>query len=179
MAVTYVFAGSLQINSGAQVTFSGDQTGIPQTAFNSTITFAATGGTAPVIAGFVKASVNASTVSTNILLAHATNILTNFSGTAVYSDGFTVAGQKVKELIIINNDATNNITVGTPSANSFPIIAATNQSLAVLHPGGLFVFYDPTGFPSGGLTTGTNDAISVISSAGTPNFTVMVKYGLT
>lgn len=179
MAVTYTFSGSAQFNIQAQVAFGGDQAGQQSVSFNpGIITFAASGGTAPTMTGFVAGTANATTATLNLLLAHATNILNAFTATAVYSDGFTVAGSKVKYLCIKNTDAANTLTIKTPvTAIQFPVIQATAQSFAALNPGGIFQWYDPTGLPSTGLTTGTNDALTLVSNSGTCGFSVMVIFG--
>lgn len=178
MAVTYTYSGSLNYNFNATVTFGGDQGGNQQGTFSPTIiSFGTSGGSAPTLSGFVKGSVNATTGTANLRLAHATNVFVSCGGTATYSDGFTVAGSKVKLLAFQNNDTTASITIVSATANGFTLMSTTASSLAPLLPGGIHTFYFPSGWPSGGLTAGTNDQLGILADVGSPSLTVLVCYG--
>jgi len=93
----------------------------------------------------------------------------------VLSDGFTVAGSKLKFLMFESLDSTNNITIATPASNQFPLIQAASQSLKVLMPGDIFMFYIKAG--SSALTTGSNDALALTASASTPTCQITALYG--
>jgi hypothetical protein len=175
MSITRTFSGSLDINAVAKDTLSGDIAGTESIVRALSIAFAASGGSAPTISGFITGAVATSTTPADLLLAHATNIFVNFGGTATYSTGFTVAGSKVKLLLLENLDTTNSITVTTPHLHSFPIIQAADQSLRDLGPGDVYLFFAKAG--SAALTTGSNDALTLVSSAGTPQLQVSVLYG--
>jgi hypothetical protein len=175
MSVTYTFSGSLQITASAKDDFGGDWKGSESIARNLSLVFAASGGAAPTISGFVTGVVTTSTTPANLLLAHATNIFTNLTGTATYSTGFTVAGSKVKFLLFENLDTTDSITISTPAANGFPIIQQASKDLRTLAPADVYLFYMKAG--SAALTTGSNDALALVASANTPTMQVTVFYG--
>jgi hypothetical protein len=95
-------------------------------------------------------------------------------GDAAYSEGFTVAGSKLKFLLIENLDATQTITVIQGAAAGLPIFAAAGDGVAIA-PGGIHMFYNPAG--TAALTTTSNDKLTVSVSGGSPTFRLVAAYG--
>lgn len=171
MATTTVYSAALSLKALARAAFSGDSTGGRTIEETLNLTFAAAGGSDPTISGFLKGTVTVA--AGDLLLAHATDPF-QAMGDAGYSDGFTVAGSKIKLLIIRNSDATRSITVARAAANGLPIFDTAGDSVTI-PPGGVFLFYLPTG--TAALTTGSNDALTLTPSAGNPTAEVTVFYG--
>lgn len=176
MAQTNTYSGALTILAQGKNTLGGDTSGEQKGTVNKSITFSASGGSAPTISGFFSATATLNGSAANLLLAHATNPFTNLNaGTVTYSDGFTVASSKLKLLIFENLDNSIAITIGTPSANRFELIQANSQSLRALAAGDIFMFYMKAG--SAALTTGSNDAIALTPASGSPTLQVSAFYG--
>lgn len=167
MATTRAYAATLKIESTARVTATGDKSGSVEGKHIKNVTYAAAGGTAPTISGYLVGRVNPAT-PTAYLLAAAT------APFGEYSEGFTVAGTKIKEVVLYNEDTTNSITIERTSANGCPIFDAAGDGVTLL-PGAQCVITFPAG--TAALTTTSNDSITVTPSAGTPSLFILVKYG--
>lgn len=173
MAVTTAYSGNYSLSLLLQATLSGDKEGSERAGVSYTATFAAAGGTAPTLSGFLKGTVTLSSSSGDILLAHATDPFQSF-GDSGYSEGFTVAGSKLKWLSLKNTDASNSITIARAASNGLPIFDTAGDSVT-LAPGDVFTLYKPAG--TAALTTGSNDALTVSRSGGTPTLEVVAGYG--
>lgn len=171
MATTTVYSGTLTLKALARVAFSGDSTGGRTAEETINLIFAAAGGTDPTLSGFLKGTVTVA--AGDILLAHATDPFQGM-GDATYSDGFTVAGAKLKLIVCRNAHATASITVSRAASNGLPIFAAAGDGITI-PPGGFFCLYLPTG--TAALTTGSNDALTLAPSAGSPTLEVTAFYG--
>lgn len=173
MATTATYSGSLNINAQANAALSVDQLGSSYVQDLISITFAASGGTAPTISGFFRGV--AVCAAGDWLLAHATDPLQSM-GDATYSTGFTVASSKLKLLLVQNLDSTNTITIIQGAINGLTIFDAASHGVKI-GPGGIWLFYDKAGSLSGALTTGSNDKLTISVSAGSPNAQVSCYYG--
>jgi hypothetical protein len=171
VATTNTYSGSLAITGQFAVAFTTDTLGGRLAKIAETISFAASGGTAPTVSGFVHGTLTVS--AGDILLAHATDPFQSM-GDAAYSDGFTVASSKIKMVWIKNTDTTNNVTIARGAANGCPIFDAAGDSVT-LAPGDEFLFYKKAG--TAALTTGSNDKLTLTPSAGSPTLEMLVAYG--
>jgi hypothetical protein len=133
--------------------------------------FAAAGGTAPTLSGFLKGILT--TAAGDILLAHATDPFQSM-GSAEYSPGFTVASSKLKLLVIRNTHASISFAVARKSTNGLPIFDAASDAVTVT-AGGCFVYYNPAG--TAALTTGSNDALTITPVSGNPTAVLSAFYG--
>ena len=172
MATTNTLAGRLNFTAEGLVTFTTDHTGQRRATETATITFAATGGTAPTMSGFLGGDLSI-TGAQDILLAHATDPLQS-TGDAAYSDGFTVASTKIKLFYMKNTHASASLTVARGAANGLIIFDAASDSIT-LGPGGFKMLYHPTGYAA--LTTGSNDKLTLTPSTGTVTADILVIYG--
>jgi hypothetical protein len=93
--------------------------------------------------------------------------LTNIFGAAVFA--------KVKFIAIKAAAAnTTNLTVSRPAANGLVLLAAANDALAPLKPGGFFAFADPSA-AGVAVTGGTGDLINIANGAGAQaSYTIVV-----
>lgn len=174
MATTYTYGGTLEISASAQASAGTDWSGTVAAALASSIEFAVSGGTPPTISGFLRGTGTAT--NGDILIANSTDPLQGM-GDSTFSPGFTVAGSKLKFLMVVNNDTTQTITFSNGAANGTTIFDGTNTHGEKIEPGGLWLYYDPTGALSAALTTGSNDKITVAISGGTPEFDLLAFYG--
>lgn len=172
MALTTTYSGSLSLAIALRSAFGGDYSGGQEAEERLSVTFAAAGGTAPTLSGFLMGTADAA--AGDWLLAHATDPFQGM-GDATYSAGFTVAGTKLKLLYIKNEDATNSVTIIRGAANGLPIFAAAGDGLTIL-PGGVLLLYDPAGLTAA-LTTTSNDKLTLSVSGGSPDLTVLCGYG--
>lgn len=157
MAITTTYTGTFTLDMLANAALTGDAAGnyrLP--ALAKAVTFAAAGGTAPTIAGFMY-GIGTFTGVTHILLAHATDPLQG-AGDCGYSLGFTVAGSKLKLLYIENTHATITLRVAREATLGLPIFVAGSDAVD-LPPGGIFCLHFPAG--TAALTTGSNDGLAV------------------
>lgn len=171
MAVTTTYSGSLSIALRLAAALSGDRTGSEVASASDSLTFAAAGGDAPTLSGFLSGTATAA--AGDWLLAHATDPLQGM-GDAGYSEGFTVAGAKLKLLYVKNNDSTNSVTIARGATNGLPLFDAASDSIT-LAPGDIFLFFKKAG--GAALTTGSNDKLTLSVSAGAPSLTVIAAYG--
>ncbi len=171
MADTITYSGNASIVASLNAAISGDKTGAQAAALSKVLTFAASGGTAPTLSGFFKGTITAA--AGDLLLAHASDPLQGM-GDATYSQGFTVAGTKLKFLYIENTDTTNSITISRGTTNGLPIFNAADDAIT-LAPGDFFLYYKAAG--TAALTTGTNDKLTIAVSGGSPTATVIAAYG--
>lgn len=171
MAVTTTFSGSANIAIEGLATFSVDRTGAQRATINKALTFAASGGSAPTISGFLYGTLTCS--AGDILLAHATDPFQGM-GDADYSPGFTVASSKLKLLYFENTDSTNTITIARKTTNGLPIFNAADDALT-LAAGDVFLYFKRAG--TAALTTGSNDALTISVGAGSPTMIACVLYG--
>ena len=171
MAVTTTYSGTVQLAINFNCAFSGDRDGSEAAAYRLLTTFAASGGTAPTISGFLKGTITAA--AGDILLAHATDPLQSM-GDAGYSEGFTVASTKLKFLYIENLDTTNTITISRGTTNGLPIFNAADDAIT-LAAGDFFCYYKKAG--TAALTTGSNDKLTIAVGGGSPTATIIAAYG--
>jgi hypothetical protein len=171
MATSYSHSGSLTLKAFLKATASGDQTGSHTAEIDELLTFALSGGDTTMI-GFIKGA-TVTCAAGDWLLAHATDPFQSM-GDAAYSPGFTVAGSKLKLIIIINTDAANSITVARKASTGLPIFNADGDAITI-GPGGFECRYIPGG--TAALSTGVNDALAISVSAGSPTCTVLLGYG--
>lgn len=171
MATTVTYSGSLAINALFQALLTVEKTGSEQAKYSKSITFAAAGGTAPTLSGFLIGTGTAA--AGDLLLAHATDPFQGM-GDAAYSEGFTVAGTKLKLLILENLDSAINIAFSRGALNGLPVFDAAGDALT-LTPGGILVYYNQAG--TAALTTGSNDKLTVAPASGAPTFRLMAGYG--
>ena len=171
MATTYAYSGSSAISLQANVAFSGDYSGNQRAERAVTRTYAAAGGTAPTISGFLNGQLTVA--AGDILLAHATDPFQGM-GDAAWAEGFTVAGSKLKALYLRNCDTTRSIVVARGAANGLPIFDAAGDSIT-LQPLGTYFMEWPSGLAA--LTTGSNDKLTLTPSAGNPLMDLMAVYG--
>jgi hypothetical protein len=162
----------LALQIALRAAYSGDRDGGEEARAALSVAFAPTGGTAPTLSGFLKGTVAAA--AGDLLLAHATDPLQGM-GDARYSEGFAVAGTKLKLLFIQNNDPTNSVTIIRGAANGLPIFAAAGDGLTIL-PGGVLFLYDPAGLTAA-LVSGSNDKLTASVSGGTPSCEIICGYG--
>lgn len=90
----------------------------------------------------------------------------DLAGSLTNAFGVTVTFTKVKLILVrarSTNNASNAVQVQRGSSNGVPIFLAASDGLQ-LGPGGLFLFFDPTGVT---VTAGTGDILTVTNSAGT------------
>lgn len=171
MATTYTYGGSAEITVSGQASASADLTGTISASLTAALEFAAAGGTAPTVSGFLRGDGIAA--AGDLLLAHATDPLQGM-GDSGYSPGFTVAGSKLKLLMITNTDSTNSITITRKTAAGLPIFDADGDAIT-LAPGDVFFFYKQAG--TAALTTTTNDGLTISVSGGAPTFSLIALYG--
>lgn len=173
MALTTAYSGSLQKVISFTNSFSGDRDGTEAAAYRIQTTFAAAGGTAPTISGFLKGNIVAA--AGDILLAHATDPF-QAMGDAVYSTGFTVASSKLKYIYIEHTDTSgsNTITIARKTSTGLPIFDTAGDSVT-LSPGDYFERLMKAG--TAALTTGSNDGLTISISGGTPGALIICAYG--
>lgn len=173
MALGISYSGNLNLEMLLGVAFSTDAGGSKTARRVIEIAFAAAGGDAPTISGWVNGTVSLS-AATDLLLAHATDPFQGI-GDSGYSDGFTPAGAKIKAVIIRASTAnTGTVKIERSTLNGAPLFDTANDSVT-LQAGGLFVLTFPTG--TAALTTGTNDALTLTPSTGTQAADITIIYG--
>jgi hypothetical protein len=171
VATTNTYSGSSSLSLAAQAAFSGDTTGNRRASRAVTRAYAAAGGTAPTVSGFLTGQLTVA--AGDILLAHASDPFQGM-GDSVYSDGFTVAGSKLKMLYLRNCDETRSIVIIRGAANGLPIFEAASDGIT-LQPLGTYFMEWPSGLAA--LTTGTNDKLTLTPSAGNPLMDLTAFYG--
>lgn len=175
MAVATTMSGSLALSLLAQAAYGTDWGGTATAKVTDTVSFAASGGTDPTIAGFLKGTGSISG-AVDMLLAHATDPLQG-AGDATYSTGYAPSGVgKIKAIYLQNTTAAGggNLTVARGAANGAPIFDTAGDSIT-LPPGGIALLYFKTG--TAVITTGSSDKVTVTPSTGTVTFTILVVYG--
>lgn len=110
----------------------------------------------------------------NWSIASATNPF-GAMGNMLYSRNLAPGGKVVKLFYVRNLDPTNSVTLTRAATNGCPLFNAASAGI-VIPAGGMFLFIDPTGTTIPALTTGTNDAITIAVSAGTPQVEVLIAY---
>jgi hypothetical protein len=171
MATTRAYSGKLTTSARFSALLSGDRTGSEVAEQSNNITFDPAGGDAPTISGFLSGE--ATCAAGDWLLAHATDPLQGM-GASVYSGDFTVAGTKLKYLEIRNEDATNSITISRKTTNGLPIFNAADDAIT-LAPGDILIIHKKAG--TAALSTGSNDALTVAVSGGSPVAQIIAAYG--
>lgn len=176
MATTRTQSGTLQVFPKFRVALSGDAQGGAETldSLRLSQTWNADGIGDPDFVGWVYGTLTVT--AGDILLAHASDPFGTM-GDATYSDGLTVAGKKLKALYLYS-PATNvaNITVARKATNGLTVFLAASDGLT-LTPGGVWLWTDPVGSVTGALATGSNDALTLTPSAGTPTLYLLAVYG--
>lgn len=172
MATTTTYSGNLDLTLALRGAYSADSTGGRVLKRTEAIVFAAAGGTAPTLSGFLNGTGTFAGAVT-LLLAHATDPFQG-AGDAVYSDGFTVAGARLKVLCIEHTGASGTLTIARAAANGLPLFDAASDAVT-LDPGGILLIYLKTGTAT--LTTGSNDGLTITPSAGTITADISVAYG--
>lgn len=176
MAGTATYSGTLKIEAALKAVLGGDWNGTQKNpTLADLITFAAAGGAAPTLAGWMYGTITfVDGVAVDALLAHATDPLQG-CGDAGYSLGFTVAGSKLKYLYVKNTHATLSLTVARKATLGLPIFDAASDAVT-LAPGDIFVLYKKAG--TAALTTGSNDGLTLTPSAtGGLTATILAAYG--
>jgi hypothetical protein len=173
MATSTVYSGRLAVDLLLQAVLSGDKAGVEKTPddLGLSVRFGAAGGDAPTLSGFLHGEGSISGATT-LLLAHASDPFQG-AGDASYSEGFTVAGSKLKVLALINTGSVN-LTVARAASNGLPILDANGDALT-LDPGGMLLLYRPAGTVA--LATGTSDGLTITPASGTGNFQLAAGYG--
>ncbi len=176
-ATTYTYSGQLTLTASLQVLFGGDTSGTYTGAIaQEVIAFDVDGGTVPTLSGFVHGA-TVTAAAGNWLIADPDPF--QGQGDATFSPGFTMGTtHKVKLFIIVNNDATNAITIINGGSAGTTLFDGTASHGTTVEPGGIHLTYDPTGARSGALTTTTNDKLTVSVGGGTPSLEVLIGYGL-
>lgn len=171
MANTNSYRGSSSLSFQASASFSGDTQGSRTGAWAFTRTYSPAGGDSPTISGFVRGTITVA--AGDLLLAHASDPFQGM-GDATYSDGFTVAGTKIKAIAFRNCSDSLSITIARGAANGLPIFDAAGDAIT-LPPLGCFVLEFPSG--TAALTTGSNDKLTLAPSSGSPTMEILVIYG--
>ena len=172
MAVTATFTGSTSFSINAQAAYTVDASAGPALRILQSLTWAASGGDAPTISGWLYGA-TVTCAAGDWLLAHATDPFQSM-GDSTYPTGFTVASSKLKLIYVRNTDATNTITIARGAANGLPIFDAAGDSIT-LAVGDIFLYYKKAG--TAALTTGSNDKLTISVGAGSPTCEVAVFYG--
>lgn len=173
MAVTTAYAGNLTLDITGTATLGGDAAGTQRIpALAKAITFAASGGTAPTIAGWMYGT-GTFTGAVTCLLAHATDPLVG-AGDAGYSIGFTVASSKLKLLYIENTHASIALTIARAATNGLPIFDTAGDSVP-LAAGDILCLYVKAG--TAALTTGSNDGLTITPGSSGGTCTIIALYG--
>lgn len=171
MATTETYSGSADIAFRAAAAFTGDQSGSQSASSTITLAYAASGGDAPTISGFIKGTLTVASAA-DIELAHATDPFLTF-GDAEYSSGFAATGSKLKTLIIRNTGTTGSCVISRTATTGLPIFQADGDAVN-LDPGDIFVFHKKTG--TAALTNDTNDHLT-LTPTGTATLELMAIYG--
>lgn len=172
MATTTSYSGETLLQHEYRVNFSADSEGSRVARVTDRLTWAATGGTGPTLSGWLKGTFTPA--AGDILLAHATDPLQGM-GDSVYSDGFTVAGSKVKGIWLRNNDATQSFTVARGALNGADIFDAAGDSITLAPGNQLWLFFKAG---KSALTTGSNDKLTIsVTGAHTTASDILVIYG--
>ena len=173
MATTVTYSGRTLLEISLRAAYSGERSGGEEAEDKVSVTFAAAGGTAPTLSGFVEGVITATTTPTNILVAHASDPFQGL-GSAEYSRGFAPASAKLKLIYFRNTDDTDSVTIARAAANGLPIFDAAGDAIT-LAPGEVFLLYRKAG--TAALTTGSNDALALTASANTPEVFCILGYG--
>lgn len=171
MATTRAYSGTWRSSLLLQILATIDASGGEAVNKQDSVTFAASGGTAPTITGWLNGALSV-TGAITLLLAHATDPLQG-AGDATYSPGFTVAGSKPKLLRIVNTHASASLVVSRP-VNGFPFPDAQGDAITI-PAGGKIMMEWPAGLAT--LSTGSNDALTLTPSTGTVTGEITVVYG--
>jgi hypothetical protein len=173
MATTTAYSGTTSIIQTLTCVLSGEKTGSENAQISKNLTWAAAGGTAPTISGWLIGTGTAA--AGDLLLAHATDPLQGM-GDATYSEGFTVASTKLKGLYLENLSTTagQDITIIRGAANGLPIFAAAGDGIT-LAPGDFIYLFIKAG--TAALTTTSNDKLTLSVAAGSPTFRLVAAYG--
>lgn len=169
--MSYTYSGNLGISIGSQALADAGYSGSISLIESLAVIFSAAGGTAPTLSGFVKGSIVVA--SGDILMAHASDPFQSM-GSAEWSPGFIPASSKLKLLYIKNTHASLSITIARAASNGLPVFDAASDALT-LGPGDVFLWTKQAG--TAALTTGSNDALTLTPSSGSPTATVVALYG--
>jgi hypothetical protein len=173
VATVRSYGGNLGLTLLAQYLASVDGAGGEAINLRKSLTFAAAGGDAPTLSGWVYAS-EITAAAGDWLIAHASDPFQGM-GDAAYSPGFAPAGAKVKLLYILaDGDNTETITIARGATNGFPLFDAANDSVT-LAAGDFLLRYWQAG--SAALTTTSNDKLTVSVSGAGPLLSVLILYG--
>lgn len=173
MAIVTSYSGSLTLALQLLCAYSGERTGSEQADDRVSVQFDPAGGDAPTLSGFLEGVAAVTNTPTDLLLAHATDPLQGL-GSARYSEGFSVASSKIKVIHFRNEDATNSVIIARAAANGLPLFEDDEDALR-LGPGDFLTLTRKAGLAA--LTTGGNDALTVVTSAGTASLRLIVGYG--
>lgn len=172
MATTYSYAGESRIEYELRAAFAGDSEGGRVARIAHRTLWSAAGGSVPTISGWLKGTFTAA--AGDLLLAHATDPLQGM-GDSIYSDGFTVAGSKLKALYIRNGDAAQSMTILRGALLGLPIFVNPSDGITI-QPGGRVWLEFPTGTDA--LASGGNDKLEVtVSGAHTAASDILAIYG--
>lgn len=171
MATTTTYSGQLVASVSGNVSFSGDNSGTQSGNKAANVAYAASGGTAPTISGWLSGTLTVATPG-DILLAHATDPFQGF-GDALYPANFSPAGTKLKTLYIRNTGTTGSCIVARKTTAGLPIFETADDSVN-LAPGDLMVIHKTAGTAT--LTTGSNDALT-LTPTGSATLEILAVYG--
>jgi len=171
MAKTYSCSAKVDLKTIAYSSVGGDGGGTEVAVRDSTLEF--TESAAPKIKGFFNGIATVSG-SGDILLAHATDPLQGFGDAGYVPPTFDVASKKITMLRFENLDASASITITRKASVGLPIFDTAGDSVT-LAPGDIRIFYFKAG--TAALTTGSNDALTLSRSGGSPQLAVTVYYG--
>lgn len=158
MATTATYAGQLSITGNAGVTFSGDTTGSRNGKIAVDITYDPAGGDAPTMSAFLTGCVTVPAGSVDIELAHPTDPFSTGGDSVPYET--TIAGKKLKSLVLKNVGAAN-VVVTRTSGNELPIF--DGDDVATLEPDDVLVVTKKSG--TAALVNGTNDGLTFTAAA--------------
>ncbi len=173
MAGTGAYTGVLGLTVTGRNTLGGDWAGVQQIpTIADAINFAAAGGSAPTISGWLYGTVTL-TEAVTLLLAHATDPFQG-AGDSLYSLGFTVASSKLKLLYIKNTSESQTIAVARGATNGLPIFDAASDAIT-LAVGDILCLYKKAG--TAALTTGSNDGLTLTPSLTGATAIICAVYG--
>lgn len=172
MANTNTLSGNTSLTIEGTNTISGDTSGSRKASVSKTLTWAASGGTAPTITGFFKGTATCAAGNWTFSAADPLGSM----GDAAWSDGYTPTAGKIKLLYVENTDSTNTITItrgATTTGDAFSHILAAGDGL-FLAAGDFVALYKKAGGPT---VTASNDILTIAVGAGSPTATVLCLSG--
>ena len=177
MATT--FTGGATFGVSGQNTLSGNESGTASFGASKSVVLA-TGAASPQVesGGGYSGTFTAVTGGTLLNLANGSNIvISGGAGSIAPAQGYVItAVKKLRTLYLENTDGTNTVTVSCPATLFLAGVGwVASQVVVTLQPGGAVQFVFPAG--SSVLTSGANDGLSFVSSAGSPVVRIAATFG--